>query len=120
MSALKKLSVLITAITCVVALAVLGEPSVQAEATAMADATPCARDKFDTELVKKACQEGQKAAQKAMKEFVKSVKKAKQDAGDADFNITCTDCHSKLNPSFPLQKDALAKFKTLAPLVGAK
>jgi cytochrome c5 len=85
-----------------------------------AAAKPCMRTKFETSLIKSACKDGQKAARKAMKGFVKDIRKAKKAAGDSDFDITCQDCHSKLNPAFELESHGLAKFKELAPLIGAK
>jgi len=71
--------------------------------------TPCARQKFKTKLVKAACKTGQKAAQQAMKKFVKDVKKKKK-ANGGKFSLTCNDCHKKLKPDFPLKDNALEDF----------
>jgi hypothetical protein len=77
------------------------------EAAAKGD-KPCARTKFKTKLVEEACKAGgQKAAKRAMKKFVKAVKKA--DGGDPD--LACDSCHKDLAPDYPLAKDALKLFK---------
>jgi hypothetical protein len=76
-------------------------------------AKPCARTEFKTDLVKKACADGgQKAAKKAMKDF---VKKAKKVAG-GDPELACDSCHSKVGGDFPLTKDAVAKLQKLSKL----
>ncbi len=74
----------------------IGAPSL-----ATADAKPCRTTKFRSELVRDACAKGgQKAAQEAMKRFMKPIRFGR-----------CTDCHSKLVPSYDLKPVALDKFK---------
>lgn len=75
---------------------------------------PCARTKFESTLIKKACAEGgQSAAKKAMKDFVKKAKKA--DGGDPE--LACDSCHTKIGGDYPTNKDGAAKLKELEKLV---
>ena len=122
MKSLMPVGFFVAAVVAMVVLAIAGEPAVRAEvAQPMADdPKPCVRKKFKTKLVANACKDGQKAARNAMKKFVKSVKKAKKAAGDAEFALTCTDCHAELNPKFPLKKGAVDRFKELGALVDTK
>lgn len=67
----------------------------------------CARKEFKTELVADACKKGgQSEAKKVMKKFLKAAKKK-------DSGLTCKSCHTKLSPSFDLEKDGLATYKKL-------
>lgn len=65
----------------------------------------CARKAFKTKLVKDACKKDQKAAKKAMREFVKEAKKV------AKTKVTCSTCHEKTSGAYPLKKDGLKKYK---------
>jgi cytochrome c5 len=66
----------------------------------------CSRTEgYKTKMVKEACQKGQDAAKKAMREFVKEAKKV------AKTNVTCNTCHEKTSGDYPLKKDGLKKFK---------
>jgi cytochrome c len=71
-----------------------------------AEERPCARTEFKTTLVKDACKEGgQKAAKKAMQNWVKENKaKYKEKAGKA---MNCKTCHTKFGGDFPLNADGL-------------
>lgn len=72
---------------------------------------PCARTKFESALVEKACAEGgQSAAKKAMKAFVKKAKKT-------DPELACDSCHTKIGGDYPINKDGAAKLKELEKLV---
>lgn len=85
--------------------------------TAVADGEPpCVRKSFKTKLVKNACKTGQKTATKAMKKFVKAVKKKKKEGG-GKFSLTCNDCHDKLKPDYPTKSNALADFKEYEKLI---
>lgn len=74
--------------------------------SALGGSPSCARTKFDTELVKKACEGGQSKAKKAMKAWVKDAKKRK--AG-----LECSSCHEKMAPKYPLKPDGLKLFQEL-------
>ncbi|HUH01827.1 MAG TPA: hypothetical protein VML75_07510 [Kofleriaceae bacterium] len=75
---------------------------------------PCARTKFESPAVKKACTEGgQTAAKKLMKDFVKQAKKV--EGGDPE--LACDSCHTKVGGDFPTNKEASAKFKKLSQLL---
>jgi cytochrome c5 len=64
---------------------------------------PCHTKKFETKLVKEACDKGgQAAAKDAMKKFMKDVKLK-----------SCNACHSKLAPKYELKATGLAEFKKL-------
>jgi hypothetical protein len=66
----------------------------------------CARTKFETEMVKKACTDGgQKAAKDAMKAFLKEAKKVKAEI------TACDSCHTKLKDGFPLKPNGLELYK---------
>jgi hypothetical protein len=79
---------------------------------------PC-QSKQSTGLVKSACKKGgQKAAKKAMKSWVKKVKKAKK-LKDAGYKLTCKACHSSLKGAYPLKPNGLADFKKLAAWLAA-
>jgi hypothetical protein len=72
---------------------------------------PC-QSKQKTGLVKGACKKGgQKAAKKAMKSWVKKVKKARKAGGETGFKLTCKACHSSLKGAYPLKADGLDQFK---------
>ena len=61
----------------------------------------CKHKDFKTVLVKDACAKGgQKAAKDAMKKFMKDAKIK-----------SCNQCHTKLQPSYDLKKDAVDQFK---------
>lgn len=64
---------------------------------------PCVTKDFKTELIKQACEKGgQAGAITAMKHF------------DVDRHVSsCTLCHSKLLPDYPLKADGLETFKKL-------
>ncbi len=86
-----------------IAVAVIGFASLPAAEAADA----CQHKSFKSELIKEACASGgQKAAKKAMKDFVKDAKK-KQDGLD------CESCHSSLSPKYELKSDAFERFKKL-------
>jgi len=75
------------------------------------DAAPCV-GKQSTPMVKKACAAGgQKAAAKAMKNWVKRVKKARKAAGETDFKLNCKHCHAKMKPDYPIKDSANETFK---------
>ena len=75
------------------------------------DAAPCV-GKQSIPLVKKACEAGgQKAAGKAMKNWVKRVKKARKAAGETDFKMNCKSCHTKMKPDYPIKDSAKETFK---------
>jgi len=75
------------------------------------DAAPCV-GKQSLPMVKKACAAGgQKAAAKAMKNWVKRVKKARKAAGEMDFKFTCKSCHAKMKPDYPIKDSAKETFK---------
>ena len=75
------------------------------------DAAPCV-GKQSIPMVKKACAAGgQKAAAKAMKGWLKRVKKARKDAGETDFKMNCKACHSKMKPDYPIKDSAKETFK---------
>jgi cytochrome c553 len=66
----------------------------------------CARTKFETELVKKACADGGlKGAKDAMKVFLKAAKKASSEV------TGCDSCHTKLKDGYPLKPNGLELFK---------
>jgi hypothetical protein len=66
-------------------------------------ASACARSKFETELVKRACTSGgQEAAKEAMKAFNKQNKIK-----------SCNQCHTKLAPTYALKPDAVEQFRKL-------
>ena len=68
-------------------------------------AKPCARKKFETELVKAACAKGgQDEAKKVMKTFLKEAKKKNATLG-------CATCHSKVGGDYPLKPDGRKLFK---------
>jgi hypothetical protein len=74
---------------------------------------PC-KSKQKTGLVKGACKKGgQKAAKKAMKSWVKKVKKAKKAGGDTGYKLTCKACHTSLKGAYPLKADGMEQFKKL-------
>ena len=80
-----------------------------------AEPPPC-QSKQSTGLVKSACKKGgQKAAKKAMKGWVRSVKKAKKAKNpDVKFKLTCKACHTSLKGAYPLKPNGLADFKKLS------
>src|SRR5687767_11910073 len=81
-------------------LAIVGATSDDASA-----AKPCARKKFESKLVKDACQKGGQAeAKKMMKAYLKEAKKKNADLG-------CATCHSKVGGDYPLKPDGLKKYK---------
>ena len=96
---MKKLAIIILAGASIAVLS-LSSPQV-------ADAgKDCARKEFKTELVEAACKKGgQKAAKKAMREFMNKAKKATKE------KMTCKTCHSKASGDYPLKKDGLKRFK---------
>ena len=65
----------------------------------------CARKEFKTQLIKDACKKDQKAAKKAMRDFVKKAKKVSKS------KVTCKTCHTKTSGAYGLKKDGLEKFK---------
>jgi hypothetical protein len=65
----------------------------------------CARTKYQTKLVQKACKTDQSAAKKAMRDFVKEAKKVAKE------KVTCSTCHQKTSGDYPLKKDGLKKYK---------
>ncbi len=68
-----------------------------------ADAAPCVRKDFKTQLVSEACAKGgQDAAKAAMKAW----------SGDKGIK-SCNQCHSKLAPSYDLKADGLQQFLKL-------
>jgi predicted Zn-dependent peptidase len=70
---------------------------------APADAGPCVRKDFKTQMVADACAKGgQDAAKAAMKSFM----------GDKGLK-SCNACHSKLGPSYELKADGLDQFVKL-------
>jgi len=72
-----------------------------ATAFAADDANACKHKDFKTVMVKEACAKGgQKAAKDAMKKFMKDAKIK-----------SCNQCHTKLQPSYDLKKDAVDQFK---------
>ena len=74
----------------------------------------CARTKFQTSLIERACKRGgQKAAKKAMRHFVKVAKKSTRE------KITCKTCHSKVSGNYPLKKDGLENFKRFKKVLWA-
>jgi hypothetical protein len=76
---------------------------------------PCKRTEFKTKMVADACASGgAKAANDAMKAFVKQVKEAKQSAGE-EIQLTCQTCHTDIKKSggYPLKPDGLKEFEKL-------
>src|SRR5690349_20503094 len=68
-------------------------------------AKPCMRKKFETVLIKDACQRGgQDEAKKQMKTFLKEAKKR-------DASVGCATCHAKVGGDYPLKKDGLKTFR---------
>ena len=64
----------------------------------------CARTKFQTVLVRDACQKGgQDEAKVQMKTFLKQAKKKEATLG-------CASCHSKVGGDYPLKPDGLKRF----------
>ncbi len=82
-------------------LAIVGVTSQDASA-----ARPCARKKFESTLVKAACQKGgQDEAKKVMKAYLKEAKKK-------NASLACATCHSKVGGDYPLKPDGQAKYKS--------
>jgi hypothetical protein len=78
-------------------------------------AAPCARERFQTALIKKACETGgQLGALDTMSGF---VAKANELTGDG---ISCNTCHTRVGGDFPLEPDALAKFHAYSARLAAK
>ena len=70
------------------------------------DKTPCVRKDFKTQIAKDACAKGgQKAAQDAMKAFMKNAKI------DGKKIESCKFCHKTLEPDYVNKDDAVANFK---------
>ena len=79
-----------------------------------AEEPPACQSKPKTALLKAACKKGgQKAAKKAMKGWVKKVKKAKKAAGETGYKLTCKACHSSMKGAYPLKADGMSQFKDL-------
>jgi hypothetical protein len=90
-----------------VAVLALGAGFARADDDDDGGAGPCVAKKFETKLTEEACKKGgQKEAKKAWKEWQKATNKA-----NADAELGCKSCHSKLAPEFPLKPDAMATYK---------
>ena len=70
-------------------------------------AVDCRATRFETKLVREACASGgQKEAREAMKKFQRRAREIRDD-------LECRTCHRALAPDFPLEKDALKRFRDL-------
>lgn len=73
----------------------------------LAWAEACETTRFETELVRVACEKGGKsAARSAMSVFQKKAKAQRS-------NLDCRSCHSTMSPQYRLKPTALEQFRAL-------